>query len=64
MNLKLQEIESIKDIFVSKIESGYEIKALAKNKVYVNSLPVNLPILSFTLNNDSLFVEFSQAQEQ
>lgn len=56
-------IESIKDIFVSKLENGYEIKALAKNKVYVNSLPVNLPIHSFSLNNEKLFVEFSPDQE-
>lgn len=56
-------IESIKDIFVSKIESGYEIKALAKNKVYVNSLPVNLPINSFTLNKEKLYVEFSHYQD-
>ena len=60
--LETPGIESVKDIFVSKIESGYEIKALAKNKVYVNSLPVNLPISSFTINNDRLFVEFSQTQ--
>lgn len=52
-------IESIKDIFISKLESGYEIRALAKNKVYVNSLPVNLPIHSFTLTNEKLSIEFS-----
>jgi hypothetical protein len=55
-------IESIKDIFVSKLESGYEIKALAKNKVYVNSLPVNLPINSFTLDKEKLLIEFFQQQ--
>lgn len=58
--LEAPGIESIKDIFVSKLESGYEIKALAKNKVYVNSLPVNLPINSFTLDKERLVVEFSQ----
>lgn len=52
-------IESIKDIFISKLESGYEIRALAKNKVYVNSLPVNLPIHSFTLTTEKLSIEFS-----
>jgi len=56
-------IESVRDIFVSKLESGYEIKALAKNKVYVNSLPVNLPINSFTLDKDRLFIEFSDFEE-
>ena len=57
--LEAPGIESIKDIFVSKLESGYEIKALAKNRVYVNSLPVNLPINSFTLEKERLFIEFS-----
>ena len=58
-NLHAPGIESIKDIFISKLESGYEIRALAKNKVYVNSLPVNLPINSFTLTNEKLSIEFS-----
>jgi len=51
-------IKSVDDIFVSKLESGYEIKAIAKNKIYVNSLPINLPIKSFTIIDNKLFVEF------
>lgn len=62
--LEAPGIESIKDIFVSKLESGYEIKALAKNKVYVNSLPVNLPINSFALDKEKLSIEFSPNLEQ
>lgn len=52
-------IESVKDIFVSKIESGYEIKALAKNKIYVNSLSVNLPLTKYSIDDNKLTVEFS-----
>ena len=56
-------IESPHDVFVSKLESGYEIKAIGGDKVYVNSLPVNLPIKSLSLNNDKLFVEFFMYQQ-
>lgn len=52
-------IESIEDVFVSKVESGYELKAIAKKKVYVTSLPVNLPLKSYSLHNQGLTVEFS-----
>lgn len=53
-------VESINDIFVSKLEQGYEIKAIGNTKVYVNSLPVELPIKGFILDppNKKLFVEF------
>lgn len=51
-------IESPQDVFISKLESGYEIKAIGNKKIYVNSLPVNLPIKSVSIDNNKLFVEF------
>ncbi len=51
-------IESPQDVFVSKLESGYEIKAIGNKKIYVNSLPVNLPIRGFAINDNKLLVEF------
>jgi hypothetical protein len=51
-------IQSTKDVFVSKLESGYEIKAIGDKKVYINTLPINLPIRSFTIDNNKLLVEF------
>ena len=51
-------IESPEDIFISKLESGYEIKAIGSKKVYVNSLPVNLPLKSLSLVDGKLLVEF------
>jgi hypothetical protein len=56
-------IQSPQDIFVSKLESGYEIKAIGNKKIYVNSLPVNLPLKGFSFNNNKLFVEFSDQQQ-
>lgn len=51
-------IESTEDVFVSKLESGYEIKAIGKNKVYVNSCPINLPLRGFTLSDKGVKMEF------
>lgn len=51
-------IESTDDVFISKLETGYEIKAIGKKKVYVNSLPVSLPLRSFSIANNKLLVEF------
>jgi len=52
-------IQSTEDVFVSKLESGYEVKAIGKNKIYVNSLPITLPIKSYSIDNKGLVVEFS-----
>ena len=56
-------IESPEDVFISKLESGYEIKAIGTKKIYVNSLPVNLPLKSLSLNKDKLLVEFRTFQQ-
>ncbi len=51
-------LSSINDVIVSKLESGYEIKAIADKKIYVNSLPVNLPLNGFSISDNKLLVEF------
>lgn len=61
--LKTPGIESPQDVFISKLESGYEIKAIGDKKVYVNSLPVNLPLKSLSINNDKLLVEFKTFEQ-
>jgi len=57
--LKASGIENVEDVFISKLESGYEVKAIGKNKVYVNSLPVNLPLKGYAINDKCLSVEFN-----
>ena len=56
--LKAPEVEDVNDIFVSKLETGYEVKAIGKKKVYVNSLPVNLPLRRYFIKDKKLHVEF------
>lgn len=56
-------LSSPQDVIVSKLESGYEVKAIADKKVYVNSLPINLPIRNLSLADDKLFIEFKIQEE-
>ncbi|MEK6889495.1 MAG: hypothetical protein AABW80_05305 [Nanoarchaeota archaeon] len=51
-------IQSVEDVFVSKLESGYEIKALGKTKVYVTSLPVSLPLKKYSITDKKIIMEF------
>lgn len=51
-------ITSPEDVLISKLESGYEIKAIGKSKVYVNSIPVTLPLRGFSFDEKKLSVEF------
>lgn len=60
-DLKAPGIETLEDVFVSKVESGYEVKAIGKNKVYVNSLQVDLPLKGYTLHEKGLTLEFGAA---
>ena len=52
-------VEDVNDVFVYKLENGYEVKAIGKKKVYVNSIPVGLPLKSYKISDKSLIIEFS-----
>jgi len=57
-------VTSPEDIFISKLESGYEIKALGSKKIYVNKVPINLPLKGFSILKNKLIVEFSGADHR
>lgn len=52
-------ITSPEDVFVSKLESGYEIKVVGNKKVYINNVPLNLPLKRYTIQKNKLSVEFN-----
>ncbi|MEK6899176.1 MAG: zinc ribbon domain-containing protein [Nanoarchaeota archaeon] len=56
--LKAPGVQSVNDVFVSKLASGYEVKAIGKKKVYVTSLPVELPLRSYSVEKEGLKLEF------
>ena len=55
-------VSSPEDIFISKLETGYEIKAIGSKKIYVNSIPINLQLKNYSISKSKLSVEF-KAQE-
>ena len=57
--IKAPGVDSVDDVFVSKLETGYEVKAIGKKKVYVNSIPVNLPLKGYKIGDKGLTVEFA-----
>ncbi|MEK6855471.1 MAG: hypothetical protein AABX73_04580 [Nanoarchaeota archaeon] len=56
--LEMPGVLSPHDVFLSKLESGYEVKAIGNKKVYVNNIPINLPIKKCSIQDSKLFVEF------
>lgn len=57
-------VSSPNDIFLAKLESGYEIKAIGGNKIYINSLPINLPLRGVKLQPDKVLIEFMTNDEE
>src|SRR3989344_782362 len=56
--VKTPGVNSIEDIFVSKVESGYEVKIIGEKKVYVNTFSLDLPLKGYGLMKDSVLFEF------
>ncbi|HVY01890.1 MAG TPA: zinc-ribbon domain-containing protein [Candidatus Nanoarchaeia archaeon] len=56
-------VVATEDVFVSRLESGYEVKALGSKKMYVNTLPISLPIKTVVLEKNKVIVEFNTKQE-
>lgn len=57
-------VNSSQDVFVSKLENGYEVKAIGDKKIYVNSVPINLPLQRYTIMNNKLLIEFLAEQRE
>ncbi len=55
--LEVPGVENINDVLINQLENSIEIKALGKDKVYSKILNVNLPILGYSLDKNSLILE-------
>jgi hypothetical protein len=51
-------IESIQDILVSKLESGYEIKSICPKKIYTSTIPISLELKRISIDSNKTFIEF------
>lgn len=50
-------VKEIKDISIIKLENSIEIKAIAKDKYYFKSIPINLPLVNYNLSEGKLVLE-------
>ncbi len=57
-------VSSPNDIFLAKLESGYEIKAIGDSKIYINNLPINLPLRGVKIQPDKVLIEFMTNEEE
>lgn len=55
--IELPEVKSIKEISITKLENSIEIKALAKTKIYLKRISINLPIIDFNFSKEKLTLE-------
>jgi HSP20 family molecular chaperone IbpA len=55
--IELPGVESLKDIEIVKLEDGIEIKALEEKKAYIKRVPLTLPILNYSLSENTLILE-------
>ena len=56
--IEIPGIKSLKDISITTLESSIEVKAVAKNKAYFKRIPINFPIVNYTLSEERLILEF------
>ena len=55
--LEMPGVKSIKDIAIRNLEKSIEIKAISKNKAYYKIIAVDLPIVNYSLEKNTLVLE-------
>ena len=52
-------VKSIDDVSITKMESGFEVKAISKNKAYLKNILIKLPLIDYSLSNGKLVLEMN-----
>jgi HSP20 family molecular chaperone IbpA len=56
--IEIPGVDSFEDISILPLENSIEIKAIAKEKAYSKSIPLNLPIVNYAFSKGMLVLEF------
>ena len=56
--IEIPGVESIENISINTLENSIEIKAIADEKAYSKSIPLNLPIVDYAFSKGLLVLEF------
>jgi len=57
--IEMPEVQSIKDVSITRLESSIEIKAIGKTKAYIKNIPLNMQIIDYVFSKEKLILEFS-----
>ena len=55
--ISLPGVKTTDDISITKLENSMELRAIAKSKAYFKIIPLNLPIINYTLEKGKLVLE-------
>lgn len=58
--IELPGVKTVEDISITKLESGLEIRAVAKDKAYFKTISVNLPLINYALEEGKLILELKE----
>jgi hypothetical protein len=50
-------VRSPKEVIVTQLESGIEVKAYSKEKCFTKIIPMNIELINYYIKNDKLFLE-------
>lgn len=56
--IEMPGVESIENITITPLESSIELRAIAEEKAYSKSIPLNLPIIGYEFSKGLLVLEF------
>jgi len=51
-------INSINNIVINKLEQSLEVKAYTEKAVFIKNISIKLPLISYSIKSDKLFLEF------
>ena len=55
--ISLPGVKTMEDVSITKLENSMELRAIAKTKAYFKLIPLNLPILNYSLEKGKLILE-------
>lgn len=58
--IELPGVKTVEDISITKLESGLEVRAIAKDKAYFKTISVNLPLINYALSEGKLILELKE----
>ena len=60
--IEMPELKSAKDVSITKLENSIEIKGIGEDKAYFKLIPINLPIVDYSIEKGRLILELETGE--